>query len=1200
MTRAPGGVVVTQTKIRLPAPPSSVARPRLDDHATAILAYPITIVSAGAGFGKTTILHAWAKRCSEFADVAWLGLDEGDASVHAFASYLDASLRRALPALGPSVPAMLAEGTVEPATLARALVNELFNVVEDATRDTVVFLDDFHTVQGEQSIRDLVGELLRMLPPRVHLVIATRFPCDFSPLVKMRADRRVADFDRNDLRFRGDEILALLADAGISKPDTITLESLLRRTDGWAMALRLSTQAPADVRGDERPLADVSQRSLFAYLAEEVLRSQTPELRDQLLICSVLKHMDPAAVTRLLETNGEAVLERFFARNLYLEPAGDRTYRFHHLFREFLLQTFERESPERVRTIRLRYAKLLEERGDAVAAVSQYVQAGEFFAAADQIVPAFRLVKWGDDFERISKVLEDLPEEFLRARPDVLRLRGLAKRRNFDAPSAIALIERALDYATAIGDTATEALSCIDLALLYDNFANAAYGRFDRNVAMVRRAISVAPPNDVGAGIRRSGLAILGLCHAAMDEFDKAIECLDRVVELELESDARRTDGYNSAAYIYALVGRWQKSLELAELSEERVRDEGPMFLGRALRLQAQAKTHMREDLARALVCARGAIEADRAANQWDNILESYIVLARTYLAQDVPDIEHAHAALDEAQRGLMRRPSPTAEFDARYVRFETYVLSGDLERARRGIDDLERAYEKSGDPHQAASISFARGLCALTGDDLSSAFEQFEIARDRFAPTGDRFRLALAATAAAGISARLGRMTPTAFVDLVDLIERGGQRYVAAWAPKSAAALLVWSLRNRCDVTRATAVFGRGAQLGGAEALIDLASDPRADVEARVAAIGLLARVGERHRDALQKLAAAPSPAIAAAATTSLGLMPQTVAPLSVWIVGGVTVHVGNDRFSERDGRWPRRKAIDLLRALATAEGPILKSTVVRYLWPESSASSAESSFRVTLHALRRALQPNVDGAGDYVEYDGTTLRLRPHTLAFVDARTALTDFRQASFERSRNRPDDAHRLYTNVVDLLASSPNPDEVPAWLEPLVRTWRETLLAALRALAEIERAAGAHAAARAYVTRALALDPLDESSVAEALEIALADSDPERSRELFSAYKARLSSELGLTPSRDLLERYGRVMEARSLRRGHGLTPRDLQLLSLVSRGKSSKQIAAELGVSAYTINAQMSRILRKLQVDSRAAAVAAVSGLLDA
>jgi DNA-binding CsgD family transcriptional regulator len=133
-----------------------------------------------------------------------------------------------------------------------------------------------------------------------------------------------------------------------------------------------------------------------------------------------------------------------------------------------------------------------------------------------------------------------------------------------------------------------------------------------------------------------------------------------------------------------------------------------------------------------------------------------------------------------------------------------------------------------------------------------------------------------------------------------------------------------------------------------------------------------------------------------------------------------------------------------------------------------------------------------------------------------------------------------------------------------------------------------------------VTRALALDPLDESSVAEALEIALADSDPERSRELFSAYKARLSSELGLTPSRDLLERYGRVMEARSLRRGHGLTPRDLQLLSLVSRGKSSKQIAAELGVSAYTINAQMSRILRKLQVDSRAAAVAAVSGLLDA
>jgi DNA-binding CsgD family transcriptional regulator len=442
--------------------------------------------------------------------------------------------------------------------------------------------------------------------------------------------------------------------------------------------------------------------------------------------------------------------------------------------------------------------------------------------------------------------------------------------------------------------------------------------------------------------------------------------------------------------------------------------------------------------------------------------------------------------------------------------------------------------------------------------------------------------------------------MNETAFVALIDLIERGGQRYVAAWAPKSAAALLVWSLRNRCDVDRATVVFARGAQLGGAELLAELAADPRADATARIAAVGLLARDGDRHREALQKLAAAPSSAIAAAATTSLGLLPQTVAPLSVWIVGGVTVHVGNDRFNERDGRWPRRKAIELLRALATADAPIPKATLVRNLWPDGAAGSVESSLRVTLHALRRALQPTVDGAGDYVEYDGTTLRLRPHTLAFVDARAALADFRRASYERARNRPDEARRLYTSVVDLLAAAPEAESVPTWLQSHVRTWRETLLGALRALAEIERSASAYAAARAYITRALALDPLDESSVAEALEIALAENDPDRAREIFSAYKARLAAELGLTPSRELLERYGRVMEARSLRRGADLTPRDLQLLSLVSRGKSSKQIAAELGVSAFAINAQMSRILRKLEVDSRAAAVAAVSGVLDA
>ena len=163
----PKSVPVTLTKILTPRPSTAVARPRLEDHAQALCDFALTTLTGGAGFGKTTILRVWAESCR--ADAAWVTLDEADCDVRSFAAYLDAAFRQAIPEFGRSVLDLLSEGRVEAEAFARAFANELLTASEERERDIVLFLDDFHTVQMHQGVRETVAGLLRTLPPRAVL-----------------------------------------------------------------------------------------------------------------------------------------------------------------------------------------------------------------------------------------------------------------------------------------------------------------------------------------------------------------------------------------------------------------------------------------------------------------------------------------------------------------------------------------------------------------------------------------------------------------------------------------------------------------------------------------------------------------------------------------------------------------------------------------------------------------------------------------------------------------------------------------------------------------------------------------------------------------------------------------------------------------------------------------------------------------------
>ncbi len=326
------------TKLRPPRPHGdAVARPRLDallDAATR--AHTVTLVSAPAGYGKTTALAAWARPRSGGADaprarpVAWVALDERDDDPRAFARLVSAAVAR----LDPRARAIDAGVDLD-----LALAN-LVNLLDAADETRVVVLDDLHALTREDTL-DALRWLVDHAPAALRLVLATRIDPPL-PLARWRLQGSLVELRADALRFDRDEARALLAGMGVGlDPDVLAV--LVARTEGWGAGLQL---AALGLRGREGAhVRDFVERFtgrdryVLAYLTEEVLQRLDPATHDFLLMVSVLDGFD--AATAAAVTGRRDALERLTdleRTNLFLSRADDAagTFRFHAFFRDLL------------------------------------------------------------------------------------------------------------------------------------------------------------------------------------------------------------------------------------------------------------------------------------------------------------------------------------------------------------------------------------------------------------------------------------------------------------------------------------------------------------------------------------------------------------------------------------------------------------------------------------------------------------------------------------------------------------------------------------------------------------------------------------------------------------------------------------------------------------------------------------------------
>ena len=395
-----------------------VARWRLSERLGRGAESALTLVSAPAGFGKTTLLTDWlAAAAAGGRSVAWLSLDQADNEPVSFWTYVIGALQSVAPAIGASALALLRGPQPPPIeSVLSTLLNELGAVPDDI----LLVLDDDHVVDAHD-VQVGMAFLLDHLPPRVHLVIATRADPAL-PLARLRARGELVEIRAADLRFTPDEAAAYLNDVmglELAGPDITALEG---RTEGWIAALQLaalSMQGRDDVAGFIAGFAG-DDRYIVDYLVEEVLQRQPDHVRSFLLHTSILGRLSgPLCDAVTGEDGGKATLEALERGNLFLVPLDDRRrwYRYHQLFADVLRAHLLDEQPDAVPELHRRASDWYEQNGERSEAIRHALAAGDYQRAADLIELAIPAMRQGRQEAAALAWLRALPEDVIAFRP---------------------------------------------------------------------------------------------------------------------------------------------------------------------------------------------------------------------------------------------------------------------------------------------------------------------------------------------------------------------------------------------------------------------------------------------------------------------------------------------------------------------------------------------------------------------------------------------------------------------------------------------------------------------------------------------------------------------------------------------------------------------------------------------------------------
>ncbi|MCL4264965.1 MAG: hypothetical protein KJ069_17225 [Anaerolineae bacterium] len=442
-----------------PVPENLTPRPRLIERLNQAGTRPLTLISAPAGFGKSTLLSAWLQQWSQ--PTAWLSLDKSDNDLHHFLAYVLAAIRSVAPEMGTATQALL-DGLVLPPTA--VLVANLINDLDTITQDFVLVLDDYYYISN-RDIHNIMAALLQHPPRLMHLVIATRHD-PLLPRASLLAQGKMVEIRAPELALTLAETAVYLQQTLPTPPDPAIVSVLHIKTEGWITGLRL-TVLSLPFQADVDTLAahfQANNRMTMDYLVAEALAQQPPEFQTALLQTSVLDRFSrelctavcwPTGISGAADSGerGQKFIAWLEEMNLFLVPLDEEQewFRFHHLFKDLLLhQLRQRYSPEQMNVLHGRASRWFAQHNLPIEAI-QHALAAHDTGLAVEIVAEHRQHQMNrEQWPLLNQWLRLFPPELVDGEPELLLLRAwilYSQWRYADLPPILERLESLLAHA---------------------------------------------------------------------------------------------------------------------------------------------------------------------------------------------------------------------------------------------------------------------------------------------------------------------------------------------------------------------------------------------------------------------------------------------------------------------------------------------------------------------------------------------------------------------------------------------------------------------------------------------------------------------------------------------------------------------------------------------------------------------------------
>jgi LuxR family maltose regulon positive regulatory protein len=1074
-----------------------VRRPRVEERLMQALDYPLTLVQAGTGYGKSTALAAMAH---SVPNLFWYTITQPDRDPLLFLAHLICAFERANPAWCQPALSLLEHtgGRVSPETLT-PLLNAL---TQGLQRDTVLVLDDYHWVSDVAEIAALVERLLDYRPPHLRLVISSRQRPQLTGLTRWQAKGQVLNVTRSDLAFTAAEIEKLFTEQYGYPLRVEQAQALLAETEGWAIALQmiwqsLQTGTPSRLDGSKAAAEldtvlsalPATMEALFDYLAQDVLARRPADIQRFLLRTSVLRELQPAACDHLLQWTGSAaLLSQLEEEGFFVVRLGD-AYRYHHLFHDFLRQQAIKAGYD-VQSMHRDAATYFQQHADAATAsrdlggteeaIYHWLSAQQYATAAEMMVQASTVLVRDGRVDTMSEWVTALPPAVLERFPTLMYRMGELCRFASRFEEALAWYEQARQRYRAQGDPAGESRALRGQAAVYLDTV-----RPLKAESLLQEALRLID----GQPDREEQARLLELMAENMTNRGRSEEA----AVLLRQAQGVREEGPGRGDLDVRVLLRTGRLDEARAILEERASEER-RAMGRFREPRAHRETLLVLSLIDALqglaeeafATAREGIDLGRRLGSPFVEAVGYMRLGHAWQTSSYPGAaEQALSCYTRAIEIGERLAVPRTKVEALWGLTRLYGLAGDLAAAERSAQEGTTLGLSAGDEWIAALVTTMLGASYVTAGRQHDAEHWLARSAAAFRECGDPFGESVAL---------LWRCVPC--------------------GPQIEPSLSTLEhLLQLAEAHRYDFLFTRQTFLG--------LPDPSA-----VIPLLIHARKNGIQTDYATRL------------LRSLGLdADRSFHPgysLRVHTLGQFVVRRGGEEVSSTE--WSREKARQLLQLLLTHRGHFLqRDEIVEVLWPGVKADSAESQFKVALNALQAVLEPRRPprAVALFVQRRGSSYGLNPMAPLWIDAAVfeqlslqadAAAESRDLGGAATASRglggtdADRALALYRQALDLYHGDYLPDCLyEDWSRDERERLRKRYLHALTAAAERLLARGEHDEAVRLCGQALAADNCLEAAYQLLMRAYLAQGNRAEALRTYERCLTCLREELDVQP-----------------------------------------------------------------------------------